>query len=1296
MGVPKFFRWIAERYPMVITPFRDFPPPVDNLYLDVNGIIHNCSHPNDANSSAKVLTEKEMIEAMFVYLEKLFHAIQPRKCFFLAVDGVAPRAKMNQQRQRRYRSGYEMMVARERAAAEGMELLEENVFDSNCITPGTEFMVNVSEHLKYFIMMKVSSDPAWQSCKVVYSGHDHPGEGEHKIVDYIRRRKMQEDYNPNETHSLYGLDADLILLALATHEPHLVLLREVVSFGPSQGSRADREQRENDEANGIVADKTYNKPDEFVLFHVNILRNYLDLEVRYVLGGKLPAGYDLEHVIDDFVFMCIFIGNDFLPSIPTLGIRDGSVVKMVEIYATKIVKNGRRLTEDGSINWDAVDTWLQELAKDELPTIKSRALQERAYQSRMARMNGGYEAPNISTETVETLVEYKEKYYREKHGFGDGWNPQGENMAKLKLHYVEGIAWVLEYYYQGPPSWKWFYPHHYAPMASDLVDLAAVASRVRFDPGEPFLPHQQLLAVLPPMSYRLVPRAYWPLLRSKGSPLAKYFPEKLQIDREGARAEWEGVVLIPFIDERVLLAAYESVQSKVTPEDRKNNSPGPPILFTYDATAQPFDVPNKLFPRLKNVMVHRCPFEFPPKVKFIPKLCEGVHDGQRQLEGFTTLWSKLGFFTPQRALSAVAIFGRPSRDESLLLELKDSFNCAGAMDGATLVGQEVLVGFPHYRRARVVSVCDQSVRVYAKLTSDGAFCGTSKYFMNGDDSARFKRDCDIHMRYMREKLGVSVVNLRVLVYVNIFVGMRVTPEGRVVRNFSTKEKCYALPLIARLQDADIVDDYRYIERDRLDEDNVLGTRIIYVGPEPKSKKGAVLQVYGSPGTVIGTNPEGGDEFTVVLRAYVDNLAVPQSLRDYASRKNWMSAFELSDKLGASPLALCQLAGSLRVAREHGSREIGLGIIYTRNNLVRIGYAKVTRLVANAWKSRGGPNRRLTDANYNFGRSVATTEPLGHYTDRASDDSDGRPIRMAQSTIWFSSEAVGLIKQYVQKFRPLVDLLGVGAVDPQSVEPERFMTGSWEGGDISDVINEISTFVGSLGISDVPLVSGGDDAFPQSYVELLERELEKHSPRARKEVVRRPVPRRYLYFPTVRHTGGYIVQLPFPRNQVIHLGSRVVNCRACGAVPFGATGTVVRLVSSGTDAEVVYDEPFLGGVHFDGRLKTPRGALSKTSTLLVLGSGDGSGDQGTLMKQGQTSSNMKKFTPKPNRTERVEAGPSGGVRVTVGVARGAERVSASTHANTTCLAPQKGFTMGGSATGINMSELMGKLSLTPST
>jgi len=168
----------------------------------------------------------------------------------MAVDGVAPRAKMNQQRSRRFRTAKEAREIREMAERKGEKLPDEKAFDSNCITPGmcvppppqsprliaigTVFMAKLSEQLKYFVNKKISEDSNWRECQVILSGHDVPGEGEHKIMEYIRKSRAQPDYNPNVRHCLYGLDADLIMLGLLSHDPHFCLLREEVKFGPSR------------------------------------------------------------------------------------------------------------------------------------------------------------------------------------------------------------------------------------------------------------------------------------------------------------------------------------------------------------------------------------------------------------------------------------------------------------------------------------------------------------------------------------------------------------------------------------------------------------------------------------------------------------------------------------------------------------------------------------------------------------------------------------------------------------------------------------------------------------------------------------------------------------------------------------------------------------------------------------------------------------------------------------------------------------------------------------------------------
>src|ERR1700733_12473951 len=127
-------------------------------------------------------------------------------------------------------------------------------------------MARLSEQLKYFVNKKMTEDADWAGVEVVLSGHEVPGEGEHKIMEYIRHTKAQPGYNANTRHCLYGLDADLIMLGLVSHEPHFSLLREEVKFLKTKSVQK-------------VTTRSVN-PDviTFHLLHLSLLRDYLDHE----------------------------------------------------------------------------------------------------------------------------------------------------------------------------------------------------------------------------------------------------------------------------------------------------------------------------------------------------------------------------------------------------------------------------------------------------------------------------------------------------------------------------------------------------------------------------------------------------------------------------------------------------------------------------------------------------------------------------------------------------------------------------------------------------------------------------------------------------------------------------------------------------------------------------------------------------------------------------------------------------------------------------------------------------------
>ena len=132
-----------------------------------------------------------------------------------------------------------------------------------------------------------------------------------------------------------------------------------------------------------------------------------------------------------------------------------------------------------------------------------------------------------------SLLPHQKSDYYDKFGFTP---VDAEKHRALRKAYIEGLVWNLEYYYKGCTSWEWYYPYHYGPMLSDLVNIDNFLEDISFEDklGEPLRPYEQLLGCLPPSSSDLLPEPYQWLMTSRKSPIIDFYPESFTVDMNGA------------------------------------------------------------------------------------------------------------------------------------------------------------------------------------------------------------------------------------------------------------------------------------------------------------------------------------------------------------------------------------------------------------------------------------------------------------------------------------------------------------------------------------------------------------------------------------------------------------------------------------------------------------------------------------------------------------------------------------------------------------------------------------------
>ncbi len=593
MGVPRLFKYVVDSFPKAVNHFRkgQYTMKVDNLYLDANGLLHAAAqfvfhygtNKSRTDKYKNLSIEDKLRKVYFLFFEnikEMTKIVIPQKILYIAIDGPAPLAKQAQQRQRRYVAARERLFPlqgnnRDPQSGEGLFPQSENSleekFDSTQITPGTIFMHELSKYLNYAIRYEMSEYGYWKNLSVYFSPPTVPGEGEHKIMDFIRA--MPLDKREKESHCLFGPDGDLIMLTLAAHVPKMFLLRE-----------------------------DQYRPGYLHILNMGIIRKSLS----YNLGqkdGLRRRKRNLNDITDDFILEGFFVGNDFVPKIQMFHMLEDGLEMMLDTYAC--TSNGGMnnfITVKNRFDMKGFEKFVDMLAKSEVKFLAQQAkikVKDIKFKNETLLK---YITTTIPTKTQSTgnhrmvyeidFEGYREAYYK-KAGIEDSSFKEIEVMCK---DYIRSLIWIFDYYVHGLPDWRWAYKWHYAPFMTDLSKVIKSLSQNDyidlsfFEKGTPALPFEQLLSVLPPPSANLIPKSYRRLMCDEKSPLVKsgIYPHvnSFYIDYEGKVKDYQGVAILPFVNFKKIRKSYENVNKELVkdghdPNIYHRNQVGKVGLFKY-------------------------------------------------------------------------------------------------------------------------------------------------------------------------------------------------------------------------------------------------------------------------------------------------------------------------------------------------------------------------------------------------------------------------------------------------------------------------------------------------------------------------------------------------------------------------------------------------------------------------------------------------------------------------------------------------------------------------------------------
>lgn len=602
MGVKHFYYWYSRNFKECV--HKTLPFPVTILAIDMNGLFHGCAQKvyrygefadsvplsaikttpslirptmdigaagaRKAQDGARLAGtpaqqekyEKMMFEEICTKVEDLRKKIKPSTTLLLCVDGVAGLGKMNQQRQRRFRASQERQDNLETSTVPLAQQAGIPAFNSNGFTPGTPLMDRLTRYIDRYIRMKQSSCPEWHALRVIFSNEKAPGEGEHKIMHYVRQHGT-----PKDSVCIHGMDGDLVMLGLLLPTSSVVIAREQGYYDAEYISITEFRHKVLEEMNWTLPDHSYGAAASTATAPVPTA----PLTGIFVKGD--PCAFHASRAIQDFVVLCFTVGNDFLPTIPALSIMDGGLPLLFRTYRDHCRDHGHltHFGKKGAVQFSmkSMGKFLESLARLEQDLIATKYssnatfFRDPIFEQNLDRRN--------KTMRMDSLLQ---DYYAAKF-------PAGVSPQEIVHKYIEGMMWVINYYRAGIPDWIWSFPYLYSPFLCDLARYWKTYVPTPFTRHQPVDPFLQLIMVLPPADQAImVPPALHPMHQPS---FKDYFPDKILIDLGGKKKEWEGIVLIPLIPYHDFHAFYAAQKSSIPPPDARRNIRGK--TFRYQCNA---------------------------------------------------------------------------------------------------------------------------------------------------------------------------------------------------------------------------------------------------------------------------------------------------------------------------------------------------------------------------------------------------------------------------------------------------------------------------------------------------------------------------------------------------------------------------------------------------------------------------------------------------------------------------------------------------------------------------------------